>query len=235
MAALDFGMALSRGMLPTSEKAQKDLLNLAGGRNIFKSEDWWNKAVDKQIKEGYRTVESQNKEFLMPTGEYKAGTKQTSTSYVQSSPFGLMTYSGGSGPLAQSAPSYMGPLWGYSGGWQARTSTSYMAPEGAIFTVDPKTKQKQYTSRFYDVYGSKREDYTAGELSDIEKAAKTGASRAKQEAAKAETAKKRLTRGTGGLAAKAIPVGGNGGTGLPELGAGGLQLGATSLGKGLFV
>ena len=106
MAALDFGMALARGMLPTSEKAQKDLLNLAGGRNIFKSEDWWNKAVDKQIKEGYRTVASQNKEFLMPTGEYKAGTTQTSTSYVQSSPFGLMTYSGGSGPFAPSAPSY---------------------------------------------------------------------------------------------------------------------------------
>ena len=40
MAALDFGMALARGMLPTSEKAQKDLANLAGGRNIFKSEDW---------------------------------------------------------------------------------------------------------------------------------------------------------------------------------------------------
>jgi len=227
MAALDFGMALARGMLPTSEKAQKDLLNLAGGRNIFKSEDWWNKAVDKQIKEGYRTVESQNKEFLMPTGEYKAGTKQTSTSYG--------TYSPLWGWQALSYTPTYSPFFGYGGGASARTSTSYIAPEGAIFTVDPKTKEKQYTSRFYDVYGSKREDYTAGELSDIEKAAKAGASRAKQEAAKAETAKKRLTRGTGGLAAKAIPVGGNGGTGLPELGAGGLQLGATSLGKGLFV
>jgi hypothetical protein len=29
-------------------------MNLAGGRNIFKSEDWWNKAVDKQISSGYR-------------------------------------------------------------------------------------------------------------------------------------------------------------------------------------
>ena len=56
MAALDFGMALARGMLPTSEKAQKDLMNLAGGRNVFKSEDWWNQQVDKQISEGYRTV-----------------------------------------------------------------------------------------------------------------------------------------------------------------------------------
>lgn len=225
MAALDFGMALARGMLPTSEKAQKDLMNLAGGRNIFKSEDWWNKAVDKQIKEGYRTVEGTNKEFLMPGGEYVPGKKQTSTSYGVQSVFGWS-------PLSYT-PSYS-PFFGYGGGATARTSTSYIAPEGAVFTIDPKTKEKQYTSRDYDVFG-KREDYTAGELSDIEKAAKAGASRAKQEAAKAETAKKRLTRGTGGLAAKAIPIGGNGGTGLPELGTGGLQLGQTSLGKGLFV
>ena len=104
-----------------------------------------------------------------------------------------------------------------------------------LFGYDPKTKEKQYTSRDFDVFASKRTDYTAGELKNIEVAAKAGASRAKQEAAKAETAKKRLTRGTGGLAAKAIPVGGSGGTGLPELGTGGLQLGATSLGKGLFI
>ena len=50
MAALDFGMALARGMLPTSESSQRDLLNLAGGRNVFKSEDWWNKAVELQKK-----------------------------------------------------------------------------------------------------------------------------------------------------------------------------------------
>jgi len=231
MAALDFGMALSRGMLPTSEKAQKDLLNLAGGRNIFKSEDWWNKAVDKQIKEGYRTVESQNKEFLMPTGEYKAGTTQTSTSYVQSSPFGLMTYSGGSGPLAQSAPSYMGPLWGYSGGWQARTSTSYIAPEGAIFKVDPKTKEKQYTSRFYDVYGSKREDFTAGELSDITASAKRGAEQAKRIAAESKATRKK--RGTGGVLAKARIEGEGPATGLPALGEGGLGITGSILGGGI--
>ena len=228
MAALDFGMALARGMLPKAEAAQKDLLNLAGGRNVFKSEDWWNKAVDEQIKSGYRTVESQNKEFLMPTGEYKAGTKQTSTSYGRTMFGQFYPISGQFGQPY--VPSYS-PIFGYGGGVEARTSTSYIAPEGAVFTVDPKTKEKQYTSRFYDVFG-KREDYTAGELSDIEKAAKTGASRAKQEAAKAETAKKRLTRGTGGLAAKAILPGEDGGTGLPVLGETGLGLQTSMLGKG---
>lgn len=230
MAALDFGMALARGMLPTKAEAQKDLLNLAGGANVFKSEDWWNKAVDKQIKEGYRTVESQNKEFLMPTGEYKAGTKQTSTSYGRtmwgqfqpiSGPFG-MPYQPSSGPF------------GLGGGVEARTSTSYLAPEGAVFTIDPETKEKQYTSRFYDVYGSKRKDYTAGELSDIELAAKAGAKRVKAETEASKAAQKRLRRGTGGLVAKAIEPGlSQEITGLPALGEGGLGITSSILGKGL--
>ena len=232
MAALDFGMALARGMLPTSEKAQKDLMNLAGGRNIFKSEDWWNKAVDKQISEGYRTVEHQNKEFLMPTGEYQPGERKTNTTY------GRMSYGQFSpitGPFGTPYIPSWNPVYGYGGGVTARTTVSYEAPEGAVFTTDPRTKEKQYTSRFYDVYGTNREDYTAGELSDIERSAKKGAQRAKRETAKAETSQKRLRRGTGGLAAKARPVGAKATTGLPELGTGGLQLGQTSLGKGLLV
>ena len=215
MAALDFGMALARGMLPTSEKAQKDLLNLAGGRNIFKSEDWWQKQVDEQIKSGYRTVESQNKEFLMPTGEYQPGKKETSTSYG--------TYSPLWGWQALSYTPTYSPFFGYGGGASARTSTSYIAPEGAIFTVDPKTKEKQYTSRFYDVFG-KREDFTAGELSDIESAAKRGASRVKAESESTKASQRRLRRGTGGLVGKAIAVGDKPATGLPELGTTGLGM-----------
>ena len=230
MAALDFGMALARGMLPKSEKAQKDLLNLAGGRNIFKSEDWWNKAVDEQIKSGYRTVESQNKEFLMPTGEYKAGTKQTSTSYGRTS-YGIFSPISGSFGMPYQ-PSYS-PIFGYGGGVEARTSTSYIAPEGAIFKVDPKTKEKQYTSRFYDVYGSKREDFTAGELSDIERSAERGAAQAKRDTAESKASRKRLARGTGGVVAKALLPGDTPSTGLPALGQTGLGFGTTTLGKGL--
>jgi len=219
MAALDFGMALARGMLPKAEAAQKDLLNLAGGRNVFKSEDWWNKAVDEQISSGYRTVESQNKEFLMPTGEYQPGKKQTSTSYGRSASIGGLSWWS---PISYT-PSYS-PIFGYGGGVEARTSTSYLAPEGAIFTVDPKTKEKQYTSRFYDVYGSKREDFTAGELSNIESAAKRGASRVKAESESTKASQRRLRRGTGGLVGKAIAVGDKPATGLPELGTTGLGM-----------
>ena len=230
MAALDFGMALARGMLPTSEKARKDLLNLAGGRNIFKSEDWWNKTVDKQIKEGYRTVERQDKEFLMPGGEYKAGERNVNTTYGRTMYGQFYPISGQFGQPYQ--PSYS-PVFGYGGGVVARTSVSYEAPEGAIFTVDPRTKEKQYTSRNFDVFASKRTDYTAGELKNIEVAAKAGASRAKQEIAKSEASQRRLRRGTGGLAAKAILPGDEPATGLPSLGLTGLGLTTTALGKGL--
>lgn len=219
MAALDFGMALARGMLPKSEKAQKDLMNLAGGRNIFKSEDWWNTQVDKQIKEGYRTVAHQNKEFLMPSGEYQPGERQTSTTYGR-------TIMGQFSPVSYT-PSYS-PIFGYGGGLQARTSVSYKAPEGAVFTIDPKTKEKQYTSRFYDVFGTNREDYTAGELSDIEAGAKAGASRAKRQTEQAKSAQRRLRKGTGGLLAKAATPED---TGLPSLGQGGLGLTASILGS----
>lgn len=229
MAALDFGMALARGMLPKSESAQKDLLNLAGGRNIFKSEDWWNKQVDKQISEGYRTVERQDKEFLMPSGEYQPGTRQVSTSYGRMMYGQFVPVSGQFGMPYQ--PSYH-PIFGYGGGVSARTSVSYKAPEGAVFTIDPRTKEKQYTSRDFDVFG-KREDYTAGELADIEEAAKRGAEAAKRTAAATKGSKKRLARGTGGLAAKAILPGDKPATGLPSLGDLGLGLTTTALGKGL--
>ena len=225
MAALDFGMALARGMLPKAETAQKDLMDLAGGRNVFKSEDWWNKAVDEQISSGYRTVESQNKEFLMPTGEYQPGKKETRTSYG--------TYSPLWGWQALSYTPTYSPFFGFGGGASARTSTSYIAPEGAIFTVDPKTKEKQYTSRFYDVFGSKREDFTAGELKDIELGAKRGAEQAKRTAEESKRSTRRLARGTGGLVAKAILPGDKPSTGLPSLGLTGLGLTTTALGKGL--
>jgi hypothetical protein len=208
MAALDFGMALARGMLPTAKKAQEDLLNLAGGRNIFKSEDWWNKAVDKQISQGYRQQDYQT-QYLVDTGLAKPSMVAKSSGILE---------------------------------WRPEKPTLYgqfTAPKGAVedkskpFSI---TRPRSYVSREVSLgFGTSRKDYTVGELSDIERSAKAGAQRAKREAAKAETSQKRLRRGTGGLAAKARPVGAKATTGLPDLGTGGLQLGQTSLGKGLFV
>jgi len=221
MAALDFGMALARGMLPKAEKAQKDLMNLAGGRNIFKSEDWWNQQVDKQISKGYRTVERQDKEFLMPSGEYQPGKRQVSTTYGR-------TIMGQFSPLTgiQAATYSPGPI-GFGGGVTSRTTVSYKAPEGAVFTIDPRTREKQYTSRDFDVFG-KRKDYTAAELKAIEKSAKAGAAKTKKELAASTASQKRLRRGTGGLVGKAVTPQD---TGLSPLGVTGLGLETDTLGR----
>jgi len=210
MAALDFGMALARGMLPTSEKAQKDLLNLAGGRNIFKSEDWWNKAVDTQISSGYRKGEMATA-YRTTSGEYKVGRRTTST------------YRGN-------------PFMGTGGG----TSVSYSVPEGAVITgyTNPRPSpgyqswyhsyrgpQPTYDTKQVEVFGQAgRADFTAGELSDVEAAAKRGASRVKSESEATKASQRRLRRGTGGLVGKAIAMGDKPATGLPELGTTGLGM-----------
>jgi len=214
MAALDFGMALARGMLPKSDTAQKDLMNLAGGRNIFKSEDWWNKAVDKQISEGYREVARTAKDYLMPSGEYQREKTQTSFQsgrYVQNL-FGMGS---------SFVPGPSSPTIGFFGAPSGRTLTSYVAPEGAVKRGD------QFVTRDVPIFGTAREDFTAGELSDIESAARRGAEEAKRETAASKAGRKRLARGTGGLVGKAV---GPDTTGLPALGTGGLGLTSSLLG-----
>jgi hypothetical protein len=225
MAAMDFGMALARGMLPTSEKAQKDLIDLAGGRNIFKSEDWWNQQVDKQIDKGYRESVKETK-YLMPSGEYKERAGTTTTygrmSYGQFNPIGIDQFG------MPYRPQY-NPVFGYGGGVVARTSD--IIPEGAV------RRDGKAVGKVFDVFkkDADTEYFTAGELTDIEKSAKAGAAKAKRQTEQSKASQKRLRRGTGGLAAKARPVGSEVTTGLPALGVGGLGLGATTLGKGLLV
>lgn len=231
MAALDWGMALARGYIPKQEAAQKDLLaQLNYRKDIFKSEDWWNKALDKQIKSGYREESGSSQYYLMPSGEYQKGT--TSTSYYQSSPYGMQTWSGGSGPFAQSSPPYSsGPLGGYSGGWQA--STSWHAPEGAVFTTDPKTGEKKYTSESRPNFSGTKY-FTSGELSNITATSKEQTEKIKRETELTKSKTMRKARGAGGLLAKA-PIPGTEGmaTGLPVLGQTGLSQTASILGSGI--
>ena len=219
MAALDFGMALARGMLPKAETAQKDLLNLAGGRNVFKSEDWWNKAVDKQIKEGYREAERTAKDYLMPSGEYQR--EKTTTSFQSggytSGPFGTTFVSGPSGGGAFGLPP------------SGRTVTSYVAPEGAV------KQGGQFVTRDIPIFGesAKRKDFTAGELSDIEASAKSGAQQVRRTSAESKASQRRLKRATGGLMGKARQPGEEPSTGLPALGEGGLGITGSILGGGI--
>jgi len=220
MAALDFGMALARGMLPKAANAQKDLIDLAGGRNVFKSEDWWNKAVDKQISKGYRESERTAKDYLMPSGEYQREQTQTSFQSGRWTTWGGMTY-------FTPGPSYGLPYFG--GPPSGRTVTSYVAPEGAV------KQGGQFVTRDIAIFGesAKRKDFTAGQLSDIESAARRGAQQAKRTSAESQATKRRLARATGGLMGKARQPGDEPSTGLPALGEGGLGITGSILGGGI--
>jgi len=234
MAALDFGMALARGMLPTSAAAQKELIDLAGGRNIFKSEDWWNTQVDKQISSGYRIPEKQTA-FLMPSGEYQLQTG-VSASYVMKSPFGgVQTWGGGNSPFGRvSTPpgyssSFGSPFGGGAGGGGWSLSQSPIPPKGAVKQRNYKPGRgwgEDYVTKQVDVFtaNAKREDYTASELAAIERSAERGAKRVKSESEAAKAAQRRLRRGTGGLVGKARLPGDAPSTGLPELGTTGLGM-----------
>ena len=208
MAALDFGMALARGMLPTSEKAQKDLLNLAGGRNVFKSEDWWQKQVDEQISSGYRKVKEQGREYLLPSGEYQLGRRNVNVSYRPPAPSNPLASYGGGGSLYPSSP-----IAAIMGGWTAETRVSYEDP----------TSGKALSSRPVDVYEG-RTYFTGGELADIERSAEAGAKRLKAQTETSKASQRRLRRGTGGLVGKARLPGDAPSTGLPELGTTGLGM-----------
>ena len=48
--ALDFGMALARGLVAPQKALQNELKKLAG--KTFKTEEWWNQQLDRQIQEG---------------------------------------------------------------------------------------------------------------------------------------------------------------------------------------
>jgi len=66
--ALDFGMALSKGLVAPQKELQEELRKLAG--NQFKSEEWWNKQLDRQIKEGVTKTKTKTQYLAMPTNIY---------------------------------------------------------------------------------------------------------------------------------------------------------------------
>lgn len=222
MAALDFGMALARGLLPKAEKAQKDLLDLAGGRNIFKSEEWWNEQVDKQLDKGYRES-SEKTRYLTETGQYKdPGTQliQGRVMYGQFQPTGIIQQTGTPYRVSyKQAP-------GMGGG--AMTRVSDILPKGAVM------KQDAPVSKEFTVFDKDSTKYfTEGELSDIESESKAGLQRVKREAATLKASRKK--RGTGGMLAKAVTPGSVPATGLPALGEGGLGIVESILGGGIKI
>ena len=67
MAALDYGMALARGLIAPQKELQAEVKKLAG--DSFKTDEWWNKQLDRQIKEGISETK-QRTEYLRSPGGY---------------------------------------------------------------------------------------------------------------------------------------------------------------------
>jgi len=65
--ALDFGMALSKGLIAPQKSLQDEVRKLAGDQ--FKSEDWWNKQLDRQIKKGITETKTKT-QYLARAGNY---------------------------------------------------------------------------------------------------------------------------------------------------------------------
>ena len=68
--ALDFGMALARGLVAPQKQLQDELKKLAG--KTFKTEEWWNQQLDRQIQEGI-TEQKTRTETSSPQGVNRYG------------------------------------------------------------------------------------------------------------------------------------------------------------------
>jgi hypothetical protein len=192
MAALDFGMAKARGLLPPIAEFEAEIVKRAGGKNIFKSEDWWSNQYNTLIKEGMPGKEKTRTEYLTRTSV---------------GPFITEKY-------MPKPSNIMEPY-----------------PQGTVFTGGYGTPRRPVT-RQVGTGEFEQRNMSQAELDKTVAQLKRQTERIKSEGAKERASRKRLTRGTGGLLAKA-PIPGTEGmaTGLPILGKGGLGIGSTMLGQ----
>ena len=201
MAALDYGMALSRGLIAPQKELQAEMKELAG--TAFKSDDWWNKQLDRQIKQGVRQYET-GTEYKTKSGDYVLG-KRTQ--------YRTQGYAGIVGPMQTT---YAAPqdavITGYNPGMYYGAGTP------------------RYDNRSVQVVGPDRKDLTTGQLKAIQTQAEQSADKVKREARLAKSKTKRGARGSGGLLGKSTQQDKGLSAKLPELGSMGLGIEKTYLG-----
>lgn len=156
--ALDYGMALARGLIAPQKELQAEVKELAG--NQFKSEEWWNKQLDRQIKEGMRKYETAT-EYKTKSGSFVLGKRATRST--------------GMYPGSRMETFYDAP--------KDAIITGYT---GHFYTGRKPT----YETRKTRVVGKGREDLTSAQLKAIENQAKETGAKAKKEAAKSKKGKR---------------------------------------------
>lgn len=213
MASLDFGMAKTRGLIVPFAQYETDIIKKAGGRSVFKSEDWWNKELDAAIKKGKfeekETTRINDPRFFSPKGRGQQGWSfqrlVESKGYESATPITEKYYMRrGRGGPTQTLP---------------------------ITTPNVDLSRYMVRERTIGFDATKTKDVTEDILNKVTAQSKRRVKDIKRETATESASRSRLRRGTGGLMAKARPFGDKPQTGLPALGAGGLGITASLLGE----
>jgi|DEB0MinimDraft_6_1074348.scaffolds.fasta_scaffold00325_18 hypothetical protein len=212
MASLDFGMAKTRGLIVPFAQYETDIIKKAGGRGVFKSEDWWNKELDAAIKKG--KFEEKTTERVGPNvfGARNRG--------EWSKPFSYFLAREG----YESATPVMEKYYQRRGRGGRPGTLPITTPN-----VDPRFYMVREKRIGWDA--TKTKDVTEDILNKVTAQSKRRVKDIKRETATESSSRSRLRRGTGGLMAKARPFGDKPQTGLPALGAGGLGITASLLGE----
>ena len=190
MAALDYGMALARGLIAPQKELQAEVKKLAG--DSFRTDEWWNKQLDRQIKAGLTETSRLGPNVFNGRGTFDYKVKQKG--YDSATPIYEEYYR----------------RRGRAGGFE-KLPINTPNVDRRFYTVDKKLIG-------YDA--TKTRGLNEAELNSIVSEQKGQIAKTKREASQEDNKTKRnKRRGGGGLLSKAKPIEVKGlATAMPDLG-----------------
>jgi hypothetical protein len=190
MAALDYGMALARGLIAPQKELQAEVKKLAG--DSFRTDEWWNKQLDRQIKAGFTETSRLGPTAFNGRGTFDYKVKQKG--YDSATPIYEEYYR----------------RRGRAGGFE-KLPINTPNVDRRFYTVDKKLIG-------YDA--TKTRGLNEAELNSIVSEQKGQIAKTKREASQEDNKTKRnKRRGGGGLLSKAKPIEVKGlATAMPDLG-----------------
>jgi hypothetical protein len=200
MAALDYGMALARGLIAPQKELQAEVKKLAG--DSFRTDEWWNKQLDRQIKAGFTETSRLGPTAFGGRGTFDYKVKQKgydSATPIYEKYYGRRGRAGGPEQLPINTPN-----------------------------VNPKFYTVRTRVTGYDA--TKTRGLNEAELKSIENQSKDTSKKIKSAARRFSKAEERKVRGTGGLMGRVKSNDRGLSAKLPELGGMGPELGSMGLG-----
>jgi hypothetical protein len=201
MAALDYGMALARGLIAPQKELQAEVKKLAG--DSFRTDEWWNKQLDRQIKAGFTETSRLGPTAFGGRGTFDYKVKQKG--------------------YDSATPIYEQRYVRRSRGGDAGRYLPITTPN-----VNPRAYFVQNNLIGYDA--TKTRGLNEAELKSIENQSKDTSKKIKSAARRSSKAEERKVRGTGGLMGRVKSNDRGLSAKLPELGGMGPELGSMGLG-----